>query len=161
PYFSMEHVDGANLIEKYPEKPVSPPDAAVLMATAAAAMQYAHEQGVLHCALKPSNILLTRGGIPKITNFGLAVLLEREQGGHFRKKVYHRLASSTAPELALGKFKEVGPAADTYALGAILYKLLTGNPPFLADTVQKTLEQVCNQEPKPPSQCGHKVPRDL
>jgi serine/threonine protein kinase len=160
-YFSMEFVEGGNLIEKFKDNSVPPVRAAELVATLARAMSYAHQKGIIHGALKPSNILLTEQGIPKITNFGLSILLEKEQELSFRKRVLRRLPSYLAPELAEGRLQEVGPASDVYALGAILYKLLTGGPPFLGETLQETLEHVGSRDPLPPSQLQPEVPRTL
>ncbi|MCI0461645.1 MAG: serine/threonine protein kinase [Gemmataceae bacterium] len=161
PYFSLEHVEGGNLIEKYVDQPIPPEEAAALVATLARAVHHAHEQGILHGALKPSNVLLARDGTPRITNFGLSVLLEKEQQEEFQKRAYRRLASYMAPELALGRIEEVKPWTDVYALGAILYKLLTGGPPFLGESVQDTLEQVCSRAPTPPNELQPEVPRAL
>jgi serine/threonine protein kinase len=161
PYFAMEYVEGGDLIEKYVDRPAPPALAAELIGALARAMDYAHQQGVVHCALKPSNVLLTRDGVPKVTNFGLAVLVERERAEARTARAHRRLASYLAPELAGGGGAEIGPAVDIYALGAILYKLLSGGPPFLADTVEATLEQVLTQDPVPPGQVQSGVPRGL
>jgi serine/threonine protein kinase len=160
-YFSMEFVEGGNLIERFVDQPVPPFQAAELVATLARAIHYAHQKGICHCALKPSNILLTEQGIPKITNFGLSSLLKKEQELSSGKRALQRLPTYLAPELAEGRFEEVGPATDIYALGAILYKLLTGRPPFLGETLQETLDNVCSREPLPPRQVQPDVPPAL
>jgi serine/threonine protein kinase len=160
-YFSMEFMDGGSLIEKFVDSPVPPARAAELTAALADALEHAHQRNILHCALKPSNVLLTSDGVPKIANFGLAILLEKEQEETAQIAAYQRLPSYMAPELAAGRIREVGPATDVYALGAVLYKLLTGQPPFLGETVQDTREQVCSREPVPPSRWQPGVPREL
>src|SRR5262249_10033618 len=138
-----------------------PQQAARLVAPLAEAIHFAHRRGIIHCALKPSTVLLTEDGIPKITNFGLAVLLTGKPPEVGPSPAYRRLPSYMAPELADGRAEEIGPAVDIYALGAILYKLLTGRPPFLADSVQATLEAVRLSAPVPPSQLQPGVPARL
>jgi serine/threonine protein kinase len=160
-YISLEFVDGGNLIEQYVDEPVPAQQAARLVEALARAMHHAHQRNVLHCALKPSNVLLTADGTPKISNFGLSILLEKEQTEAARKHALRKLPSYMAPELAEGRIADVGPAADVYSLGAILYKLLTGGPPFLGDTVPETLEQVRLREPVPPRRLQPEVPREL
>jgi serine/threonine protein kinase len=160
-YFSMEYVDSGSLIEKFVDRPVPALRAAEIVATLAETMHYAHERNIIHCALKPSNVLLTADGVPKITNFGLAVLLEKEQAETAHKTAFRRLPSYMGPELAEGRIKDVGPATDVYALGAILYKLLTGEPPFLGSTFQDTLEQVRFREPVTPSRLQAGIPLEL
>jgi serine/threonine protein kinase len=158
-YLAFEFVAGGSLIERFVDRPVQPSEAARLVRQMAEAMHYAHQRGVLHCALKPSNVLLTEDGVPKITNFGLSVL--RGQPAAERRLAFRRLPTYMAPELADGRVAEVGPAADVYALGAILYKLLTGGPPFLGETLAETWEQVRSQMPPPPSSVRPDVPRGL
>src|SRR5262249_10006757 len=119
-----------------------------------------HRQGVVHRDLKPGNILLTSDGTAKVADFGLAKLLNADSGVTRTGSVMGS-PSYMAPEQAEGKTKDVGPAADLYALGAILYELLTGRPPFRGATVLETLEQVKNTEPVPPSRLVPGLPRDL
>jgi WD40 repeat protein len=162
PYFSLEYVDGGNLAQKLAGVPMPPDQAAELVVTLAQAVHYAHRQGIIHRDLKPGNVLLTLGGLVKITDFGLAKQLEAEVFlTHTASSVLLGTPSYMAPEQAWGKAREVGPAADVYALGAILYECLTGQPPFLAPRLLETLEQVRSRDPVPLRRLQAKVPRDL
>jgi tetratricopeptide (TPR) repeat protein len=163
PFFAMEYLGGGTLAQKL-AAPLSARPAAELLRTLAAAVAFAHERGVVHRDLKPSNVLLTADGIPKISDFGLA----RQLAGADDAPAAYRTESGAilgtpgymAPEQA-GVGGAVGPAADVYALGAILYEALTGRPPFKAATVLETLEQVRSQEPVPPRALQPGLPRDL
>src|SRR5207249_2519835 len=122
-------------------------------------MQAAHERGIIHRDLKPQNVLVGKEGVLKITDFGLAKKLDeavRTQSG-----AVVGTASYMSPEQAAGQSHALGPATDIYALGAILYELLTGRPPFKAPTALDTLFQVVSDEPVPPSRLQPKTPRDL
>jgi hypothetical protein len=158
PYFSLEFVDGGSLAAAA-QRPLPPDRAAALLEDLARAVQYAHEQGVLHRDLKPSNVLLTKGGTPKITDFGLARLATG--GGLTQPGVALGTPSYMAPEQAAGESQQVGPPADVYGLGAILYHLLCGRPPFRAATSQDTLRQVLSREPERPSRLAPGMPPDL
>jgi tetratricopeptide (TPR) repeat protein len=160
PYFSLEFVAGGSLAKKLAGKPQLARDAARLVETLARTMHYAHQHGIMHRDLKPANVLLTTEGVPKITDFGLAKRLEGDSS-QTRSGALLGTPSYMAPEQARGQVREVGPLADVYALGAILYELLTGRPPFLAATPLDTIEQVRSQEPVPPSRLQPKVPSDL
>jgi hypothetical protein len=160
PYFSLEFVDGGSLHNTLTGTPLPAREAARLVETLARAMQAAHQLGVIHRDLKPANVLLTKAGTPKITDFGLAKLLGQDSGQSHTGQIMGT-PSYMAPEQAAGNVKIIGAAADIYALGAILYELLTGRPPFKAASVLDTLEQVRTQEPVPPSQLQPKTPRDL
>jgi WD40 repeat protein len=160
PFFSLEFVDGGNLARQLDGKPQPARRAAELIQALARAMHAAHQRGIVHRDLKPANILLTADGTPKITDFGLAKQLD-SQKGLTQSGAILGTPSYMAPEQADGKRRDVGPATDVYALGAILYEMLTGRPPFLAETPLDTLVQVVGREPVPPSQLQAKVPRDL
>jgi ABC-type amino acid transport substrate-binding protein len=166
PYFSLEFCPGGSLKQKLSGMPLPPQEAATLVETLARAMHEAHAKGIVHRDLKPANVLLTGGPdvplaqcTPKITDFGLAKQLDVD-GGHTVTGAVMGTPSHMAPEQAEGK-KDIGPAADVYALGAILYELLTGRPPFQAPTPLETLDQVRHQEPVPPRRLQPRVPRDL
>jgi eukaryotic-like serine/threonine-protein kinase len=160
PYFSLEFVEGGNLGQKLAGAPQPPRQAAELVETLARAVHFAHERGIVHRDLKPANVLLTAEGLPKITDFGLAKRLD-DAAGHTQSGAVVGTPSYMAPEQAVPKSKEVGPATDVYALGAILYEMLTGRPPFRAATALETLQQVLADEPAPPRQLQSKTPRDL
>ena len=149
PYFSLEFVDGGNLAERLKGPPLSDKAAAKLVATLAEAMRHAHERGVIHRDLKPANVLLARDGAPKITDFGLAKSLGAGASQTISGAVLGT-PSYMAPEQAGGRSSDVGPATDVYALGAILYELLTGRPPFHGETLMETLLQVQQEAPERP-----------
>jgi tetratricopeptide (TPR) repeat protein/tRNA A-37 threonylcarbamoyl transferase component Bud32 len=159
PYFEMEFVGGGSLADRLDGTPRPPREAAWLTEILARAMAEAHRRGIVHRDLKPGNILLTPEGAPKVADFGLAKLLNAESGLTRTDSVLGS-PSYMAPEQAGGKTKEVGLAADVYALGAILYELLTGRPPFRGATALETLEQVKTTEPVPPSRLVPGLPRD-
>jgi serine/threonine-protein kinase len=160
PYFSLEYVDGGSLSERIGGKPQPVEDAARQVALLSRAMDYAHKQGIIHRDLKPANVLITRDGQPKITDFGLAKRLESD-ASQTRSGTLMGTPNYMAPEQARGEVREVGPLADVYALGVILYEMLVGRTPFLGASILDTLQQVRSQEPVPPSRLQPKVPRDL
>jgi serine/threonine-protein kinase len=160
PYFTMEFVEGGTLAQQLAAGPRTGRHAAALVAALAEAVQAAHEGGIVHRDLKPANVLLTADGTPKIADFGIARRLEggpalTASGAGVGTPCY------MAPEQAAGKAGAVGPAADVYALGAILYELLTGRPPFRGETAAETVQQLLAQEPVPPARRNARVPRDL
>jgi WD40 repeat protein len=159
PYFSLEFCSGGSLADKLDGTPWEPKRAAALVQTLAQAMHAAHQAGLVHRDLKPGNVLLTADGTPKITDFGLVKRLDVQ--GHTQTGAVVGTPSYMAPEQAGGKHKAVGPAADVYALGAILYELLTGRPPFKAATAMDTVLQVLSEEAVPVRRLQPKVPKDI
>jgi serine/threonine protein kinase/tetratricopeptide (TPR) repeat protein len=185
PFFSLEYVDGGSLDQRINESPTTPRAAAQLIETLACTMQVAHQAGIVHRDLKPANILLARLGsqssivrnresdshllpadhwsrnsVPKIADFGLAKKVD-DDSSQTRSGTILGTPSYMAPEQAEGKNREVGPAADIYSLGAILYELLVGRPPFRAGNPLDTIRQVIEQEPIPLRQLEPRVPHDL
>jgi serine/threonine-protein kinase len=160
PYFTMEFVDGGSLAQKLARVPQAAAQAAALVVTLAEAVHAAHRSGIVHRDLKPGNVLLTKDGTPKISDFGLARRFESDESMTLTG-VRVGTPSYMSPEQAGGKPSAVGPATDIYSLGAILYEMLTGRPPFHADTATETQRQVIAEEPAAPSRLNSKVPRDL
>jgi WD40 repeat protein/tetratricopeptide (TPR) repeat protein/tRNA A-37 threonylcarbamoyl transferase component Bud32 len=160
PFLCLKLIVGHDL-EWHVSRLVDDPRAiARLMNKVARAIHYAHLRGVLHRDLKPSNILLDDEDEPHVTDFGLAKCIENESGLTHTGLILGT-PSYMAPEQVSGLRGEITTAADVYGLGAVLYKLLSGRPPFQADSVYETLRQVREQEPVPPGARGRRVDRDL
>jgi eukaryotic-like serine/threonine-protein kinase len=160
PYLQLEYVEGGSLASRLDGTPWPPRSAAKLLEHLARAAAEAHRLGIVHRDLKPANILMTASGEPKISDFGLAKSLE-EDSGLTRTESILGSPNYMAPEQADGRAKDVGPSADIYALGANLYELLTGRPPFVAPTILATLDLVKNSEPVPPRRLQPFLDRDL
>jgi eukaryotic-like serine/threonine-protein kinase len=159
PFFTMEFLEGGNLAQKIAGQPQSGRQASEIVAALAGAIQVAHQNGIIHRDLKPANILLTADGTPKISDFGLARF---ENDEHLTLSGTRMgTPSYMAPEQALGKPGSIGPAADIYSLGAVLYEMITGRPPFRAETPLETERQLLTEEPVPPRRLNASVPRDL
>jgi serine/threonine-protein kinase len=180
PYFTLEYIEGGSLAQRLLGTPLGINYAAVLVGALAEAVQVAHQHGIIHRDLKPSNLLLQSKSDsqtgnanpltvvptplsdfdPKIVDFGLARHFERDSsltlsGARVGTPSY------MAPEQAMGKTHAIGPAVDIYSLGAILYELVTGRPPFKGETATETQLQVIHHDPVPPSRLNPRVPRDL
>ncbi|WP_148591364.1 WD40 repeat domain-containing serine/threonine protein kinase [Aquisphaera giovannonii] len=158
PYIELEYVEGGSLAQAMDGPPRPAREAAELVREVAEAVGEAHRQGIVHRDLKPANILLTSDGRPKVADFGLAKTLGA--GDLTRTRSVLGSPSYMAPEQADGASRDVGVAADVYAMGAIFYEMLTGRPPFRGATVLQTLDQVRNAEPIPPTRLQPGLPRD-
>ncbi len=160
PFYSMQLVEGTTLAKRLLQGPLPAREAAALLAKVADAVQVAHTRGVLHRDLKPSNILIDAGGEPHVSDFGLAKRLEADES------VTHTGAilgtpCYMSPEQAAGSRGDVGPTSDVWSLGAILYQMLTGRPPFQASSPMDTLLAVLESDPPVPRSIDRQVDRDL
>jgi TolB-like protein/tRNA A-37 threonylcarbamoyl transferase component Bud32/Tfp pilus assembly protein PilF len=159
-YFSMKFVEGGQLDEVVRRAPMSIRQAAELIAKVARTVHHAHEHGILHRDIKPGNILLDAKGEPHLTDFGLARLVESESSVTQTLDVLGT-PSYMAPEQAVGNNAAVSSVTDVYGLGAVLYQLLTGHPPFAGGTTYETIKLLEDTEPRPPQLLNPKVDRDL
>jgi TRAP transporter TAXI family solute receptor len=159
-YFSMDFIEGKNLAEIVRPGPLPAQQAARYMKKIAEAIHYAHQQGTLHRDLKPANALVDRDDEPMITDFGLAKRREDDSRLTHARDILGT-PSYMSPEQASGDWDKVGAASDIYSLGAMLYELLTGRPPFRAESPTETVLQVLSEEPTSPRRLNPKVPRDL
>src|SRR6266498_4102515 len=159
-YFSMKFVEGGQLDTVVRREAMPPRRAAELIAKLARTVSYAHEHGILHRDIKPGNILLDEKGEPHLTDFGLARLVETESTVTRTLEVLGT-PSYMAPEQAVGNNAAVGSATDVYGLGAVLYQLLTGQPPFAGGTTYETIKLLLDMEPRQPRLLNPKIDRDL
>src|SRR5215468_8202447 len=159
-YFSMKFVEGGQLDEVLKHKPVSIRQATELVAKVARTVQYAHQRGILHRDIKPGNILLDKNSEPHLTDFGLARLVESESTITRTVEVLGT-PSYMAPEQAAGDNAKLTRTTDVYGLGAVLYQLLSGHPPFAGGTTYETIKLLLESEPRPPRLWNPKIDRDL
>ncbi|PYL69043.1 MAG: hypothetical protein DMF28_04700, partial [Verrucomicrobia bacterium] len=159
-YFSMKFIEGGHLDELVRREPMPPRRAAELIAKVASTVHYAHEHRILHRDIKPGNILLDAKGEPHLTDFGLARLVETESTVTRTLEVLGT-PSYMAPEQAVGNNAAVSSATDVYGLGAVLYQLLTGQPPFAGGTTYETIKLLLDTEPRQPRLLNPKIDRDL
>ena len=159
PFFELEYVEGGSLDQRLDGTPWPARRAATLIVVLAHGVAERTRLGIVHRDLKPSNILIAADGTPKVADFGLAKSLDAGAGLTATESILGS-PSYMAPEQAEGKARQVGPLADVYALGAILYELLVGRPPFRGTTVLETLVQVKTAEPVPPARLVPGLPRD-
>ncbi len=164
-FYTMEYVAGGSLSRLYRDGPVVARRAAKLVQILAEAMHYAHQNGIVHRDLKPANVLLTAKGLPRITDFGLAKVTQSDDETHEATLTETGQILGTvgymSPEQAGGKTRLVGPPTDIYALGAVLYTLLTGRAPFVGESLPLTLLQVLHKEPVSPRLLNPSLPIDL
>ena len=160
PYFSLEFVDGGPLDKKLENSPQPAEWSARMMMQLARGMAYAHGMQIIHRDLKPANVLVSKDGVGKIADFGLAKKMDADDG-KTRAGSIMGTPSYMPPEQAGGQTEEIGPLADIYSLGAMFYEFLTGRPPFKGTTLLQTLEDVRNKEPVPPKTLVETVPLDL
>ena len=159
-YFSMKLIEGGQLDDVSKREPISIRRAVELIAKVARTVHYAHEHGILHRDIKPGNILLDQKGEPHLTDFGLARLVETESTVTRTLEVLGT-PSYMAPEQAVGNNSAVGTSSDVYGLGAVLYQLLTGHPPFAGGTTYETIKLLLDKEPRQPRLWNPKLDRDL
>src|SRR5216117_263634 len=159
-YFSMQFVEGGQLDEVVSRRPMSIRQAAELIAKVARTVHYAHEHGILHRDIKPGNILLDANGEPHLTDFGLARLVESESTITQTMEVLGT-PSYMAPEQAVGNNAAVSSVTDVYGIGAVLYQLLTGQPPFAGGATYETIKLLMDTEPRQPRLLNPKIDRDL
>ncbi len=161
-YFSMKLIEGESLTRQIDELVGTPRNAARLLATVARAVHRAHQRGIIHRDLKPSNILIDRDGQPHVTDFGLAKRIEADPDSRLTQSgAIMGTPSYMPPEQAAGRVRQLTTAVDVYSLGAVLYELLTGQPPFQAESVMDTLVQVLENEPRRPRSLNPHADRDL
>ena len=158
-FFSMDYIEGLSLAQRLREGPLPGREAAQHLATIARAIHHAHEHGILHRDLKPGNILIDLAGRPHVTDFGLAKHFSRDDG-HTKTGAILGTPGYMAPEQANGS-KALTPATDVYGLGALLYELLTGRPPFKGESTLDTLLMVLENEPAPPRLLNPHIDHDL
>jgi serine/threonine protein kinase len=160
PFLAFELLEGGSLAKRLRAAALPGREAAKLVFTLSQAIHAAHEAGVIHRDLKPSNVLFDRNGVPKIVDFGMAKRLETDEN-LTRMGEIMGTPSYMAPEQARGRIAEVGPSVDIYSLGAILYEMLTGRPPFKASSIVETIHQVVYDDAVPPSRLQPGISRDL
>ncbi|MEI7688116.1 MAG: serine/threonine-protein kinase, partial [Planctomycetota bacterium] len=164
PFLAIELAENGTLQDKLLDRPFEAGVAAELIETLARAIHHAHQQHVIHRDLKPTNILFTADDAPKITDFGLAKIVEENSakpGDRTRSGEALGTPRYMSPEQALGRIEQIGPATDIYALGTMLYECLTGQPPFVSPSVVETIDRIRNEEPLPPRRMQRAIPRDL
>ena len=159
-FYSMRFIEGQNLSKMIGKRPIEPKKTAKILSTIARAVHYAHQHGILHRDLKPTNVLIDKNGEPLLTDFGLAKLLEQSENVTQSQAVMGS-ASYMSPEQASGKTAEISVASDVYSLGAILYEMLTGRPPFTSSNFIETIKKVIDTEPTKPSEINPQVDAEL
>jgi len=159
-YFTMEYVEGPSLAEIIRDSPLPAKTAVEYVRTIAKTVDYAHRHGVVHRDLKPANILITEDGQPRITDFGVAKLVEQGEHASVQTQIFGT-PGYMSPEQSLGQEAAGDPSNDIYSLGALLYALLTSRAPFQAESSLETLVQVRNDDPVAPRLLNPQIPRDV
>lgn len=159
-YFSMGFIEGESLADRISGTPLPAMEAASIVASVCSAITYAHQRGVIHRDLKPANVLIDLNGQPKVTDFGLAKRSDNDSGLTGTGQILGT-PSYMPPEQASGKIDQIGPLADVYSIGAILYCAITGRPPFQAASPMDTLLQVLEKDPVAPRQLNPAIDQDL
>lgn len=161
PFFSMEYVEAGSLADRLRGEMPSPREAAQLLISVARALHFAHQNGVVHRDMKPANVLLDMDGVPKVTDFGIAKRLN-DDAKLTRTGTVIGTPTYMAPEQARGNSRHVGPPADVYSLGVLLYEMLAGRPPFLPEDSETTITvRVLTEDPVSPAYYRPEIPRDL
>ncbi len=161
PFFSMELIRGETLLSRISQSPVPQRRAVEIIAPICRAIAYAHQQGIVHRDIKPSNILINERGIPKLTDFGLAKLLDGEHDALTKTGAILGTPTYMSPEQATAQEREIGPASDIYSIGSVLYHALTGRPPLVANTPIELAMKIIEQDPPPPRLLEPRLDRDL
>ncbi|MCD8140400.1 MAG: serine/threonine protein kinase [Planctomycetaceae bacterium] len=164
PYFTMDYIDGTPLDELLEKGPLKVRQAVEIIATVARAIAYAHTRGIIHRDLKPANIIITPDGRPMITDFGLAVEMTPEKPNRRRMTMDGSIMGTipyAPPEQAAGKIDQITERSDVYSMGAVLYEMLTGRPPFTGFTQFELMRRVINHDPTLPRQLNPKIHRDV
>jgi eukaryotic-like serine/threonine-protein kinase len=159
PYFSLEFIEGETLSDVLRDGPMSPESAAKVLESVARALHYSHQRNIIHRDIKPANVLMTTDGVPKVSDFGLAREIERDQSLSLSGAVVGT-PGYMAPEQAQASDK-IGPPADIWGMGAMLYAMLTGRAPFVGSNPGESVMMLLRDEPVPPSKLRLKVPKDL
>ncbi|MFW5857713.1 MAG: serine/threonine-protein kinase, partial [Planctomycetota bacterium] len=163
PFFTMDYIDGPSLEQEIAEGKLSLRESVEILEEVALAIHYAHGKGIIHRDLKPANVIIAPDGTPMITDFGLAVNLSRDPAT--QRMTHSGVVMGTIPyippEQAAGDVDRVNPASDIYSLGAVLYELITGQPPFQGETQFELLHCVIHRDPAPPRKLNAKIPADL
>jgi WD40 repeat protein/serine/threonine protein kinase len=160
-YLAMEFIDGQDFVSLAREKPLPSRRAAEYVKLVAEAIHYAHGQGIIHRDLKPSNLLLDAADRPRVTDFGIAKLIDSDAGVTMTGQTLGSPAYMAPERAVVGQPDDSGPRGDIYSLGAVFYYLLTGRPPFQGETLQDILLQIYNSDPIPPTRLNPGIPEDL
>lgn len=162
PYFTMDYIEGTPLDHRIERGPLTPHDACKILGTVAEAIHYAHTEGIIHRDIKPANIILDRHERPMITDFGLAVNLSHDARSERMTRTGAVMGTIPyiPPEQAAGQLERIGPRSDVYSLGALLYEMLTGVPPFSGQTQFELLQHVIHHEPRPPRRLNPRIHPD-